>query len=234
MSVNLKNAKIVYVDGFAIRNSIDPNFEIVTHKITDLGLPYPKFFIPKREVWIDYPLKAETDFLLQIEQYYIDPKNDKEIAKYQSKEGYVDEQRGYIKKLCTKGKAPEYRKEEKEIEGVGVVLVDGSIVRKYIDPEFTFGGHGYVYSYIPKAEVWIDIHMDPRETKYTILHEIVERKLMKDQGKTYDSAHDYAIVAEKEARTKDGFGNYSDYSNFKWRGLTNKQIIKRYFLIKKK
>jgi hypothetical protein len=55
---------------------------------------------------------------------------------------------------------------------------------------------------------------------------------MKDQGKTYDSAHDYAIASEKESRTKDGVGNYSDYENFKWRGLSNEEIIKKYFLIK--
>lgn len=225
--------KIVYVDGFAIRNSVDPNFEIVTHRITDLALPYPKFFIPEGEIWIDNPLKGETEFLMKIEEYYTNPKNDAEIKKFKAKGKMVDEQRGYIKKLCLKGEIPEYRAKEENMEGITVVSVDGSIVRQYIDPEFTFGGHGFVYSYIPKGEVWIDIFMDPRETKYVVLHEVVERTLMEKQGKTYDSAHDYAIASEKEARVKDGFGNYSDYDGFKWRGLSNEEIINKYFIVSK-
>ena len=139
----MKN-KIVYVDGFAIRNSVDPNFEIVTHRITDISLPYPKFFIPEGEIWIDNPVKNETDFLMKIENYYTDPNNVTEIKKYKAAGEYVDQQRGYIKKLCLKGKIPKFKKSEQVIEGVKVVYVDGSIVRKYIDPEFTFGGHGLV------------------------------------------------------------------------------------------
>lgn len=229
--LNLKKAKIVYVDGFTIRNTVDPNFEIVCHRITDLNRPYPKFFIPEGEIWIDYPLKTETDLLMKIEEYYANSKNDAEIEKFKSKGGYIDQQRGYIKKLCKKGQIPKYKTKEEKVEDSKIVFVDGAIIRNYIDPEFTFGGHGYVYSYIPKDEVWIDIHMDPRETKYVVLHEVVERKLMKDRGKTYDSAHDYAIASEKEARTKDGAGNYSDYENFKWRDLSNAEILKKFYSV---
>lgn len=75
-----------------------------------------------------------------------------------------------------------------------VLLVDGSKVRN-MDPNFIEGGHGYVYSYVPKNEVWIDNTLEPSEWPKVIKHEVVELKLMRN-GMSYDKAHVVATNAE--------------------------------------
>ena len=41
-------------------------------------------------------------------------------------------------------------------EGKDIFLVDGNKIRKAIDIDFTMGGHGLRYVYIPVDEIWID------------------------------------------------------------------------------
>lgn len=81
------------------------------------------------------------------------------------------------------------------------------MVRQYIDPEFVFGGHEFVYSYIPHNEIWLDGLQNPREIPYTLLHEMIELKQMK-AGMTYDQAHDIATAFDKAHRRADGVGCY--------------------------
>jgi hypothetical protein len=57
-------------------------------------------------------------------------------------------------------------------------IVDGEAVRTFLFIDFTEGGHGIVYSFIPKDEVWIDDDLSVQERKYVLLHELHERKLM--------------------------------------------------------
>ncbi|MBI3963806.1 MAG: hypothetical protein HY341_02290 [Candidatus Kerfeldbacteria bacterium] len=81
------------------------------------------------------------------------------------------------------------------------------LVRQYLDPDFIFGGHALVYSYIPSGELWLDALQDPREAPYHLLHERTEYTLMR-KGVPYDSAHDLATAADKAERRKDGIGRY--------------------------
>jgi hypothetical protein len=81
-----------------------------------------------------------------------------------------------------------------------VYLVNGEYVRDNLDVNFTMGGHGHVYDYIPKNEVWIEKGGEPLEDKFTLLHELVEREQMV-KGMDYEEAHEnYANVAEMKAR----------------------------------
>jgi hypothetical protein len=92
----------------------------------------------------------------------------------------------------------------REQDGFKLYLVDGNAVRKdHI--EFTMGGHGYVYDYIPKDEVWIDENLKdkPDDMEATIKHELFEIKKMRDEGLTYDDAHELASNMEKEVRQSD-------------------------------
>lgn len=84
-----------------------------------------------------------------------------------------------------------------------IYLVNGHKIRANFDPNFYAGGHGLVYKYMPKNEVWIDNTATPKERKYILVHELYELNLMK-KGKSYNNAHDYANAAEKEARRRDG------------------------------
>ena len=74
--------------------------------------------------------------------------------------------------------------------------VDGTEIRNHIDTDFTEGGHGYRYDYIPKDEVWIESEKD-REA--TLIHEVVERLVTKDlKIDDYEEAHDdFALPMEQ-------------------------------------
>ena len=105
--------------------------------------------------------------------------------------------------------------------------VDGSIVRRYLDPEFILGGHDLVYSYVPANTIWLDAHMDPREMPYILLHEETERRLM-SQKESYDFAHEIATVTDKEARRRGCKAKYPGDADYPWRGLSNQEILKKY------
>jgi hypothetical protein len=108
-----------------------------------------------------------------------------------------------------RGEEPELRKEHidtvwKELDiPVKIYLVDGEAVRcDHI--EFTMGGHGYVYDYIPKNEIWIDENLKDKsdDMEATIKHEMFEVRKMRDEGLTYEEAHELANAMEKEVRNE--------------------------------
>jgi hypothetical protein len=87
---------------------------------------------------------------------------------------------------------------------VEVWLVDGTYVREAFDIDFTQGGHHYRYKWIPEKEIWIDDSLHTDERPFVILHEAVERKLMKTGGLTYEVAHEIASRIELQFRRKGG------------------------------
>lgn len=78
--------------------------------------------------------------------------------------------------------------------------VNGNIIRKYF-PNFTNFGQHYSFSFIPKNEIWIGNDVKNEERVFIILHELIERKLMK-MGMKYDDAHNKATIFEQAARFK--------------------------------
>ena len=68
--------------------------------------------------------------------------------------------------------------------------------------DYTEGGHGYVYKYIPKDEVWIDILPRMIDMVCNLSHEIYERYLMMTKNMKYDDAHDKALIIEQKYRKK--------------------------------
>lgn len=191
-----KKIKIIFVDGYNIRNTIDPDFTIL--HLHSLGGFAPKFYIPKNEIWIERRLRDEADFLI---------KHERRTARLMKNKTY-HEAREILKKDIKPGAIPTFIKsEEVTKDGIVIKFVDGGIVRRHLDPEFALGGHGYVYDYVPKKEIWIDAKMDPREYKYTLLHELTEREKMR-KGESYDNAHDFATVTEKKARRLDQVASY--------------------------
>jgi hypothetical protein len=92
----------------------------------------------------------------------------------------------YLKKICQQDK-------------IAIWLVDGKYIRDNISIAFTQGGHGYVYDYIPKNEIWID-NCNLKEIEPIIQHELYERFLMKYGDKSYSQAHNMANTVEKRGR----------------------------------
>jgi len=135
-----------------------------------------------------------------------------------------------IKELCKlrkkeKIKNSDYIVSDSKSGNHSIIFVKGNIIMKYFDPDFIFGGHHYVYSYIPQKEIWLDIKADKQELPFIYLHEKIERDLMK-KGKNYEEGHEVALSTEKIERRKAGAcypgdadytrpeGNLSSYFKF--------------------
>jgi hypothetical protein len=68
---------------------------------------------------------------------------------------------------------------------------------------FVDGGHHWVYSYIPKDEIWIEQNMRNgplRDPRLTAAHERVERHDMNKTGADYEEGHGIATAIEGRIR----------------------------------
>lgn len=184
--------KIRFVDGFAIRN-VFPDMDVVESWSTTGGwrgdVPTP--FVPEDEIWVDRRFRKEKAFLLEVHRI----EQLKRHWPYYKVREYLKE------RLCRKGPMPQHVVRSRRHGKLTIRFVRGEIVRRYLDPCFIFGGHDLVYDYIPKNEVWIDVRQDPREVKYTLLHELHERRRMA-KGWTYGKAHASATQAELRERKR--------------------------------
>lgn len=97
------------------------------------------------------------------------------------------------------GKKKKHEPSKKLIETVTWQSVDVTEIRNHIDIDFTDGGHGYRYDYIPKDEIWIDSSESKIDNECCMVHEFVERLVMKELGVTdYDEAPgDFAAPIEQ-------------------------------------
>lgn len=232
--------QIVYVDGFKIRNTLDDDFAELHRNLGKFSIFANKYYIPENEIWIDdiYRKSEEVNFFLKVdlesERYFNDPNLIKDETENTNKS--VDQwywRKWLNEKICLPGQVPDFVvKRETLDEDLSVVYVNGVIIRKYLDCQFVYGGHDLVYSYIPKNEIWLDVVNGETENKYILIHEKLERDLMA-QGKIYDIAHRYALVADMEARINDGIGMYVGDANYVWSSLTNEEIINKYYVIKR-
>lgn len=191
--------KIKYINGFKIRNTIDPDFGVIGSS---------KFFnyIPKNEIWFDKRYKKEEKHFLKIHLCEI------KLAKkspYEKARKII--QKRFMQKTKDK-KIPNFRVKKSKYNGYTISYVDGKIIRKYVDPKFILGMHCFVKRNYEKLffknQIWIDILQDKREYKFTLIHEYNEAELMK-KGMNYNDAHDFSLAIEKIARRKDGCGKYS-------------------------
>jgi len=77
-----------------------------------------------------------------------------------------------------------------------IYLVDGNVVRNLYKTDFVEGGHGYVYPWIPKNEIWVEKDMNTNEIPIIALHEYVERTIMKEQEEEYAYSHKVSSKVE--------------------------------------
>jgi hypothetical protein len=88
------------------------------------------------------------------------------------------------------------------VDGRRVFLVRGCTVRDRAYVHFTLGGHGRRYRFIPLDEVWIDDAVAPAERPAVLHHEMVELRLMDQDGMGYEEAHGRASAAERIFRKR--------------------------------
>jgi hypothetical protein len=88
-------------------------------------------------------------------------------------------------------------------QGFDIWIVDGSIIRRDVFPEFVYGGNAERYPFIPEKEIWIDHAIAAEEYEYTLAHELHERALMARKGMSYADAHDSSLALEHRMRHAD-------------------------------
>lgn len=81
---------------------------------------------------------------------------------------------------------------------------------------------------VPEGEIWVDSNLSPESQRHTILHELVERRLMRDLGWDYETqAHpaanrvEFEYLREIEAKAK--------YSRIFDPGHMQQQLLERYY-----
>jgi len=205
---NISGFNVFIVDGEYIRENMDEEF-------TNYAQHYIFPFIPKNEFWIDKERKPGE------EKYYIDSMLtiNKLLAKRFThkeaiKRGDAIERRERANSKLMKKEIKLEKFPEKLINSVHkdllqkystkkikVWIINGEAVRDLFFIDFTEGGHGYVYSFVPKDEVWIDDDIEPDEIKFVLLHEMHERNLM-SKGMKYDPAHASSSKIEYACRRK--------------------------------
>lgn len=181
-----------YVNGYWIRNNLDPEFG-------NFGYSWYMHFIPKNEFWIDYENGGEGEA-----QYYIDnflniQRAMKDGKSYEAawklanrlekmergKSGFLKKikkmkiKSNVLKKIYNKQLFTKYTKKLK------IWLVHGDLVRSLFFIDYAQGGHEHVYNFVPKNEVWIDDDVYYKEIPYILIHELHERALMA-RGWPYD------------------------------------------------
>lgn len=87
---------------------------------------------------------------------------------------------------------------------IDVWRVDGNLVRSWYKTDYTEGGHGQVYPWVPRHEIWVERDMDERELPFILSHEYLELRLMRDRRLSYDPAH--AICSKMEFALRKGKG----------------------------
>jgi hypothetical protein len=87
---------------------------------------------------------------------------------------------------------------------IDVWRVDGSVVRSLYKTDYTEGGHGYVYPWCPKNEIWVESTIDRKELPLIVTHEYLELRLMREKKLEYDDAHEIASKLEYKLRQGKG------------------------------
>jgi len=194
------------VDGNYIRNHIDVEF-------TNSGLNYRFPFIPKDELWIDEQFgdKDEVEYfavgllnyqrlrdegILRRPAIVLADKMERSLRHKDLRKEYGSFSKATKEKIS--------RRVHKKLlhdysNKVKVWIVRGNLVRSLYFIDFTEGGHDWAYKFVPGNEVWIDDDIKPRERKYIILHEILERNLM-SRGWRYNRAHAFVSRVESYYR----------------------------------
>ncbi|MDD5650635.1 MAG: C39 family peptidase [Candidatus Nanoarchaeia archaeon] len=100
------------------------------------------------------------------------------------------------------------------LDGTKIFIVDGDFIRDNIYVDFVLGGHGYVYDFVPKDEIWVEQVQDHKDEQYNLTHEIIEYLLMKLCDKDYDSAHEFTAHVEDILRRYDNQKTVSKATKF--------------------
>ncbi len=204
--------RVFSVDALALRNSGNGNEEFGNFATHD---EFPRL-IGKDEIWIAEKLvEREGLFYLanasgRLHRLALGQKEETAYEAGESVERYLREQLTGIK--YRDGKP--HRQVPKEIysetylripdpqQPIDVWRVDGHLVRCYYKTDYTEGGHGYVYDWVPKDQIWVERDVDLAELPVVVSHEYTELRLMRDCQLNYDRAHAICSKVEFDLRKR--------------------------------
>jgi len=201
------------VNGLAVRNVAEPDEEFGNFATHD---EFPNL-IPRGEIWISEKLAASEGVFFIANALTRLARRAAGATEKAYDEGLEIEQilRERVTGIAFRNGRPHERVPEEiyleeyitlpDPKGRVVVWrVNGKLVRSYYKTDYTEGGHGYVYDWVPKEEIWIEDGVDIREVPFIIAHEYLERRLMRDHEMEYDPAHEVASKVEFDLRKLEG------------------------------
>jgi hypothetical protein len=200
------------VNGLAVRNAAQPDEEFGNFATRD---EFPDL-VPAGEIWISEKLAAKEGIF--IANALTQKKRQAEGATDKAYDDGLEVERLLREKIngvtFRDGKphkqvpAAIYLEEYTTLPDpqgpVRVWLIDGNLARSYYKTDYTEGGHGYVYPWVPRPEIWIEDGVDRREVPFIVSHEYLERRLMRDEGIDYDTAHAICSKVEFDLRKARG------------------------------
>jgi len=197
---------IYKVDGHALRN-ISKDFGV----FFDWDTHYQLKDIPKNEIWISNNIDTEEQFVNMATAFCFCKSIEQGMSSKRAFSKCSKMDKKIRKRIFHTSKSHKkievidsiYKKLYKTLENkIEVWIVDGEKVRNLYDENYIEGGHGYVYNYVPKDEIWLDSGLLDDELIPVLVHEYIEMKLMKEKHMQYPKAHIFATKAEYKIRDK--------------------------------
>jgi hypothetical protein len=190
------------VDGTFIRDQVDVDFTNGAHTLS-------RRYIPARQIWLDREAPGAGELQFLIGHLLVELRLMRAGVPYLHALARANRFERKLRRAQLAGPAltPAQARERVRKERVGMLgrdlvwIVDGRGVRDRFDPNFTQGGHGLRYRFIPRREIWIDDAVAERELDVTLGHEAHELALMRE-GMSYDDAHASALAFEKNLRSR--------------------------------
>lgn len=189
------------VDGTYIRDLVDVDFTNGAHHLT-------RRYVPRDEVWVDREAPSAGELHFWVEHQLHERELMLAGVPYLRALAAANrlERRARLAargRRLTVAEARRHVRRDRvfDVDGLAVWIVDGRSVRDFCDPNFTQGGHGLRYRFIPRREIWIDDAIAARELEPTLAHELHEVRLMR-AGLTYHQAHDRALAFERRVRRR--------------------------------
>lgn len=202
--------RVYSVDPFAVRNVAQPDEEFTNFATSE---QFPGL-IRKREIWISDRNTAREGLFFVADALAQQKEKERGASEDRAMQAGLDVERKLREKVTGmqfRDGRPHKRVPEKVyVERyttlpdpkfpVEVWRVDGNVVRSLYKTDYTEGGHGYVYRWVPKHEIWVERDLHARELPYIVSHEYIELRLMRDEGLDYDTAHDICSKVEFQLR----------------------------------
>lgn len=189
------------VDGHAVRDRIDVEFTNGAHH-------FVKRFVPLDEIWLDCESPGSNEWVFWAMHQRIQRAlmaGGTPYLKALAVAQRIETRERRLARGLPLAVDPRdvrlvaRRRRLGEVHGREVWLVDGRAVRDMAYVDFTLGGHGFRYRFIPRSEIWIDDAVRPAERAAILHHEAVEVAHMM-AGLRYAEAHELASRAEERFR----------------------------------